>query len=146
MANLKFKEARPVIYEPGVFMPVFTVVDGTDEDLMGDMAFVGKRKGKRHDHVLYRSKTHPFVYRFGAIQKYDEYDTKAGYVWSSRPSLINSLFGVRLTEVRVESSPNLECVMAIDADYVASLIPKEFVLRLRTNLEHGDTEIQMVKA
>ena len=144
MASLKFKEARPTIYEPGVFMPVFTVVDGTVEDLMGDMAFVGKKKGERHDCVLYRSKSHPFVYRFGAIQKYDEYDTKAGYVWSSRPSLINSLFGVRLTEVRVESSPTLECVMSIDADYVASLIPKEFILR--ENSKHGETKIQMVKA
>lgn len=54
---------------------------------------------------FYKENQDGFV-SYGAIQKKDTYEHEAGYVWSSRASLINVIFDKRCVEISLTDSSN----------------------------------------
>lgn len=145
MPRLIFREAVQYIRPSDSYTPIFDV-EGDYHEFYEDMEEVG-RIGKPEDAgILYleRSKSHPAFVHFGYIQNHDSYDHKAGYVWSSRPGVINAAFGTNLIGVTIYASPYLPCSCAVDADYISALIPSEYTI-VRVE-EDGEVEYLMKKA
>lgn len=76
----------------------------------------------------------PGVFHIGAKQLKDDWDHKAGYVWSSRCSVMNQLFGTRLVEVNINS-----CAYAMDVDMLVELIERDLEekFELQEVCDHG---------
>ena len=60
------------------------------------------------------------VFEYGAKQLTDSWDHKAGYIWSSRCSVMNQIFGTRLVEVSINSR-----AYAIDVDLLKTLAERD---------------------
>ena len=127
MPKLIFKGVIQYTQPSEFYTPIFDV-EGDYHEFYEDMEEVG-RIGKPEDAgtlYLERSRKYPAFVHFGYIQSHDSYEHKAGYVWSSRPGVINNAFGTKLTSVTIYESEYLPCSCAVDADYIAKLIPPEY--------------------
>lgn len=60
------------------------------------------------------------VFEYGAIQLTDSWDHKAGYIWSSRCSVMNQIFGTRLVEVVINSRS-----YAMDVDVLKTIAERD---------------------
>ncbi len=60
------------------------------------------------------------LYHYGARQLVASYDNPAGYVWSSRCSVMNKLFGTRLVEVFVNGG-----CYGMDVDLLKELVDRD---------------------
>ena len=49
--------------------------------------------------VFVKATNIPDVYRYGAEQLTDSWDHKAGYIWSSRPGVLNALFSEEFIDI-----------------------------------------------
>lgn len=67
------------------------------------------------------STSEPGVYSYGAKQLQDGFFHSAGYVWSSRCSVMNKLFDIRITEVVING-----CSYGMDVDVLCELMNKQY--------------------
>ena len=87
---------------------------------------VGERQFKitedRKYKLFYQPTNIEGVYYYGCIQLKDDYDHKAGYVWSSRASVINKAFNLDLIDCIVDYMG----VFAISADTAAKKLSETY--------------------
>ena len=57
------------------------------------------------------------VYTYGAKQLHADRETGKGYVWSSRPGVINKAFGTKLVSVCIDN-----CIYAMELDFIKPLV------------------------
>lgn len=73
---------------------------------------------KNDTYELFYKKTNiPGLYDYGYKQLIDTWDHKAGYVWASRPSCLNSVFGTRFITCLVGCQ-----VFALDVEVLEELL------------------------
>lgn len=87
-------------------LKITSIVHGTpwievDKELIGEVKSTDYCFTKSNDEtfLFVKESNVKGIYSFGAEQLKDSYDHSAGYVWSSRASVMNKEFGTTLTEV-----------------------------------------------
>lgn len=77
-----------------------------------------------HKHRIFVAETTvPEVYMYGAVQLTDEWEHKAGYVWSSRPGFLNELFGECFVDIRYNN-----CTYAMKASDLEDYLSDEYYI------------------
>jgi len=122
------------------YTPTFKLEGITLDELYSDLEEIASKESEESILRLFQSKNHPYFYHFYAEQKYDTWEHKAGYRWSSRASAVNEAFGTKIMEVTIIENFSLySCAMA--ADKVAELIPPEY--KIVEVERHGELHFEM---
>lgn len=142
MPKLKFKRACQYVFPSDVRVASFDVVGGKLEDFSRDMELIGSKNVDSNGRLeLYRSKTYKWYYRYRLTQLRPDWEHEAGYVWSSRASLVNKIFGTKISEIVIYENPCMPCSCSIDADELSALLPAEY--EVRRNDRHGEISYEV---
>ena len=83
------------------------------------------------------------IYHFGAIQLVDNYEAKAGYIWSSSASVMNKQFGLKLVDVCINKCSGY----ALDVDTIKPMMEKYwgYPVEVKTTETGNDVKYKFVK-